>query len=138
LTRLDRSVKTKQKLIHKSGDQNPLKKTEHNQIKVATTQNKMKKLMTIFGAILFASVILTSCGKKASEYEKLTKEYKNVLCIGMGNWSSLSDKTKALQRQLELNKEYEEALKSLPQDEKAKLMMSWANIMAEVADGKCD
>ncbi len=33
---------------------------------MATTQNKMKKLMTIFGAILFASVFLTSCGDSGS------------------------------------------------------------------------
>lgn len=55
----------------KSGDQNPLKKTEHNQTKVATTQNKMKKLMTIFGAIFIVSVIMTSCGGGNKE-EKIT------------------------------------------------------------------
>ncbi len=95
--------------------------------------------MTIFGVILFASAILTSCGKKASDYEGITKEYKKVLCVVMDkNNNSMSDKTKALQRQLELNKEYEEAIKNLSPDEKSKLMMSWANIMAEVSDGKCD
>jgi hypothetical protein len=115
------------------------KKTEHNQTKVATTQNKMKKTMTIFWAILFASTIFIGCGKKASDYEGIIKEYKKVYCIGMyKNNESMSDKTKALQRQLELNKEYEEALKNLSADEKSKLMMSWANAMAEVADGNCD
>jgi hypothetical protein len=99
----------------------------------------MKKLMTIFGVIIFSSAILTSCGKKASNYEGIVKEYKKVLCVVMDkNNNSMSDKTKALQRQLELNKEYEEALKNLSQDEKSKLMMSWANALAEVSDGKCD
>ena len=95
--------------------------------------------MTIFGVILLASAILTSCGKKASNYEGIVKEYKKVLCVGMDkNNNSMSDKTKALQRQLELNKEYEEALKNLSVDEQPKLMMSMANAMAEAADGKCD
>jgi len=99
----------------------------------------MKNLKTIFGAVIFASFMLTSCGKKASDYEGIVKEYKKVLCVGMDkNNNSMSDKTKALQRQLELNKEYEEALKNLSQDEKSKLIMSWANALAEVSDGKCD
>ena len=99
----------------------------------------MKNLKTIFGAVIFASFMLTSCGKKASDYEGIAKEYKKVLCVVMDkNNNSISDKTKALQRQQELNKEYEEALKNLSQDEKSKLMMSWANALAEVSDGKCD
>ena len=52
--------------------------------------------------------------------------------------NSMSDKTQALSRQLELNKEYEEALKNLSNEEKSKLMMNWAKALAEVADGKCD
>jgi hypothetical protein len=103
----------------------------------------MKKVMTIFGAILFASVILTSCGKKASDYDTLVKEYKQVLCTVMSSTqgkegASMSDATKALQRQQELNKEYEEAIKNLSGDEQSKLMMNWANALAEVSDGKCD
>jgi hypothetical protein len=99
----------------------------------------MKKSMTIFGAILIAATILSSCGKKASDYENIVKEYKKVLCIVMDkNNNSISEKTKALQRQQELNKEYEEAIKNLSQEEKSKLMMSWANALAEVSDGKCD
>ena len=95
--------------------------------------------MTIFGAILIAATILTSCGKKASDYENIIKEYKEVACVVMDkNNNSMSDKTKALQRQLELNKEYEEAIKNLSLEEKSKLMMSWANALAEVSDGKCD
>ena len=41
---------------------------------MATTQNKMKKLMTIFGAILFASFILTSCGASSSKEPATTTE----------------------------------------------------------------
>lgn len=99
----------------------------------------MKKLMTIFGAIFFISLTLASCGKKSSDYENIIKEYKKVLCVVMNDKnSSMSDKTKALQRQQELNKEYEEALKNLSAEEQSKLMMSWANALAEVSDGKCD
>jgi basic membrane lipoprotein Med (substrate-binding protein (PBP1-ABC) superfamily) len=99
----------------------------------------MKKAMTIFGVILFASAILTSCGKKASNYEGIVKEYKKVGCVVMDkNNNSMSDKSKALQRQQELNKEYEEALKNLSVDEQPKLMMSMANALAEISDGKCD
>jgi len=99
----------------------------------------MKKNMVFIGAIIVASVLFSSCGKKASDYENLVKEYKQVLCVGMGKkGNSLSDKTQALSRQLELNKEYEEALKNLSNEEKSKLMMNWAKALAEVADGKCD
>jgi hypothetical protein len=99
----------------------------------------MRKIMTIFGVILFASAILTSCGKKASDYEGIVKEYKMVLCVVMDkNNGSMSDVDKALQRQQELNKEFDEAIKNLSQDEKSKLFMSWSNAVAEVTDGKCD
>ena len=99
----------------------------------------MKKSMTILGGILIAATVLTSCGKKASDYDNIVKEYKKILCVVMDeNNNSMSDKTKALQRQQELNKEYEEAIKNLSQEEKSKLMMSWANALAEVRDGKCD
>jgi len=99
----------------------------------------MNKLMIICGAIVIASSILASCGKKASDYEKLTKEYKEVLCItAVGTDASLSEKSKALQKQMDLNVKYEEALKSLSQDEKSKLMLSWANAMYEASAGQCD
>ena len=42
---------------------------------MATTQNKMKKTMIIFGAILFASFILSSCGGgNSNEPETTIKE----------------------------------------------------------------
>ena len=89
-------------------------------------------------AFVFASSILASCGKEASDYEKLTKEYKEVLCIAGETDASLSEKSKALQKQIELNVKYEEALKSLSQDEKSKLMLSWSNAMLEASTGQCD
>lgn len=83
------------------------------------------KLIIICVAFVFASSILASCGKEASDYEMLTKEYKEVLCITLGMTdASLSEKSKAVQKQNKLNLEYEEALKSLSQDEKSKLMLS--------------
>ena len=99
----------------------------------------MKKAMNMVVAILFPFVIFTSCGKKASDYDNIVKEYKKILCVLIDeNNKAMSDKTKALQRQQELNKEYQEAIKKLSQDEKSKLLISWANALAEVGDGKCD
>lgn len=98
----------------------------------------MKKHFKTFAVIIIASGLLVGCGKKASDYNYLVKEYKKVVCIGLDNSSSMSEKTKALQRQNELNVEYQEALESLSDKEQAKLMMAWGNAMAEVADGKCD
>ena len=99
----------------------------------------MKKVITNLGVFLLICTTLASCGKKASDFEYIVKEYKKTLCVVMGkNNNSISDKTKALQRQQDLNKEYEEAVKSLSQEEQSKLMMSWANALAEVSDGKCD
>ncbi|MBM3922427.1 MAG: hypothetical protein FJ340_04385 [Sphingomonadales bacterium] len=99
----------------------------------------MKKTIQFFGVLLLCSTLMISCSKKASDYDNLVKEYKKVLCIVMDkNNSSMSEKTKALQRQQELNTEYQEALTNLSQEEKSKLLMSWANAVAEVGDGKCD
>ena len=112
---------------------------KRNKLKqVATTRINMKKSLIILGVILFTSMTITSCGKKASDYENIIKEYKEVLCIGMNSNSSTSDKSKALERQLELNKEYEAALKDLSQDEQSKLMMSWSTAVSEGMTGKCD
>jgi|688.fasta_scaffold1041148_1 hypothetical protein len=106
---------------------------------VLNKTNHMKKTMQFFGVLLLTSLLVVSCSKKASDYDGLVKEYKKVLCIVMDkNNSSISEKTKALQRQQELNTEYQEALTNLSQEEKSKLLMSWANAVAEVGDGKCD
>ena len=43
-----------------------------------TTQNKLKETMTIFGVILFASFILTSCGGKSIESD--AKKYAELMC----------------------------------------------------------
>ena len=59
------------------------KKTELNQTKVATTQNKMKKVMTIFGAIGIAVLMLTSCG---GEKKESTEESKPE-----GKWEKLAE-----------------------------------------------
>ena len=45
---------------------------------MATTQKKMKKLMTIFGAFLLASFVLTSCGTK--DPEKNGEKAGKILC----------------------------------------------------------
>ena len=38
----------------------------------------MKKIMSIFGAVLFASLILTSCG--GNSIEKDAKKYAELMC----------------------------------------------------------
>ncbi len=99
----------------------------------------MKKAMTILGAIFFVSATSTSCVKKASDYDNIIREYKKMLCVLMDeNNNSMSDKRKSLQSQQELNKEFQEAIKKLSQDEKSKLLRSWANALGDVGDGKCD
>jgi uncharacterized lipoprotein YehR (DUF1307 family) len=91
---------------------------------------------SVWLVILSLSIAITGCGKKASTYDSLIKEYKKCVSTGLDKNAALSDKTKALQRQLELNKEYETALKTLSQEEAAKLMAAWANAMAEASEGK--
>lgn len=60
------------------------KKTKLNKAKAATTQNKMKKIMTIFGALLLASFFLLSCGNtnpSAEDKAKIIKEYNDSLAL---------------------------------------------------------
>ena len=98
----------------------------------------MRKMISIFGLVVLLTTLLAGCGKTASDYKHLVKEYKEVVCIGMDKQTSMSEKAAALQRQMELNSEYEKALKTLPEKEKSKLIMAWGKVMAEVVDGKCD
>ncbi len=46
--------------------------------KVATTQKKIKKTLTIFVGIVFASFILTSCGGNSIESD--AKKYAELMC----------------------------------------------------------
>jgi hypothetical protein len=68
-------------LKNKGGDQNPLKKTEHNQTKVATARSKMKKTMTIFGLMFIASVILTSCSNASNDTKEISNKDENSKSI---------------------------------------------------------
>ena len=56
----------------------PTLKNGSKLIKVETTQNEMKNLIPIFGAILFASVTLTSFGVGASNKEKNAKGTRSI------------------------------------------------------------
>jgi hypothetical protein len=98
----------------------------------------MKNFTKTLATILLFTALITGCGKKASDYNYLVKEYKEVVCIGMDQNASMTEKNQALQRQMELNTEYEKALESLSQKEKAKLILAWSHAMAEVSDGNCD
>lgn len=74
----------------------------------------MKKLMTIFGAILLASTILTSCGggsiesdaKKLAELE--CKAEKLVQKATSGDMSVMEESTKLASESMTLSKELEE------------------------------
>lgn len=94
----------------------------------------MKKIPVLVVSLL---ILFSRCGKSAKDYKYIVDEYKNVMCIGMNN-SSLTEKTKALQRQQELNKEFEEALKNLSVEEQGKLEMEMSIALANVAEGKCE
>lgn len=87
---------------------------------------------------LFVCFILISCGKKASDYNYLTKEYKNIICISKDPSATVSQKMKALQSQLSLQNEYMTALKNLNNDEKAKFIMNWSVALSEANEGNCD
>ena len=59
---------------------------------MATTQNKMKKNMTVFGAILFASLILSSCGSKITVCDCLKDDGSHKKeCDDLGNKMSSSE-----------------------------------------------
>ena len=63
---------------------NHAKKTKLNKAKAATAQNNMKKIMTIFGALLFASFFFLSCGNtnpSAEDKAKIIKEYNDSLAL---------------------------------------------------------
>jgi len=97
----------------------------------------MKKIISMCLMVF----LFCSCGSssKAQSFQYIVDEYKQVICVNMNQDSSVSmtDRTKALNRQLELNKEYEEALLKLSNAEKSKLIMSWALAVSEAADGNC-
>jgi len=79
---------------------------------VATTQNKMKKIMTFFGAILIASTLLISCADSVNKKDLVGKTFdldtfhriefksatrywiyqKPLSCGGEGNWSIQNNK----------------------------------------------
>ena len=82
-------------------------------------------------------LILISCGKKADDYQNLIDEYKDVICISQDPSASLSGKASALNKQLELQKEYTDALGELDNEEKTKFMMKWSVALAEASEGKC-
>ena len=69
------------KIYKKCGNQNPHLKTECNQTKVATTQKKMKKAMTIFGAVISIALMLTRCGGGSNNNKVETKKDDTIKYI---------------------------------------------------------
>jgi len=90
---------------------------------MATTQKKMKKLMTIFGVILFALVIMTSCGSKdantaeenANTPEANAKAWVDCKCMS----GTLEENEQAKKREecIKLQKEYTEKYKDKASDD---------------------
>ena len=80
-------------------------------------QNKMEKLMTILGTILFASVIMTSCGPKdanTSEENANTPEANAkafVDCKCMTKTLEAEEQAKKREECIKLQKEYGEKYK---------------------------
>ena len=95
----------------------------------------MKKLL--ISSILSLTIYSCGDGTSAETFQYIIDEYKSVLCVNQSSSASMTERTNALTRQLELNEEYKEALLKLSDSEKAKLMMSWAKALSEVADGDC-
>ncbi len=93
----------------------------------------MKFMISLF----VASLTLAGCGNSADQYQAIVDEYKKVCCIGMDPNASMTAKTEALNRQMELNTVYQQAIASLPPKEQQALLMAWSKAMAEVADGNC-
>ena len=93
----------------------------------------LKFLMSLF----VASLTLAGCGNSADQYQAIVDEYKKVCCIAMDPNASMTVKTEALSRQMELNAVYQQALASLPTKEQQALLMAWSKAVAEVADGNC-
>jgi len=87
---------------------------------------------------IFACLILNSCGKKASDYDHLINEYKDIICISKDTNATMTQKTEALQRQLSLQNEYINALKDLSNEEKATFMLNWSSALAKANDDYCD
>jgi|LauGreDrversion4_2_1035121.scaffolds.fasta_scaffold634150_2 hypothetical protein len=94
----------------------------------------MKRSITLLAAI----IIFSSCSKKAEDFKAIAEEYKTVLCTALDTTSNLSDKTRAVARQNELNQELQKALGELEMEESSKLSMMMATALADASQGKCN
>lgn len=93
----------------------------------------MKSTITLLAVI----IIFSSCSKKAEDYKAIVSEYKTVICTAMDTSASLSDKTRAVARQNELNQEIQKAQGELELEEVSKLNMMMATALADASQGKC-
>ena len=92
-----------------------------------------------FYILVLAPMVLIGCdGSSADQYQWIVDEYKEVLCIGYDRNASMTAKTEALGRQLQLNEEYKKALASLSLGDQQVLLLAWTKALAEVVDGDCN
>ncbi|MCS3685394.1 hypothetical protein GGP62_003077 [Salinibacter ruber] len=88
--------------------------------------------------VLF-SVVGCGGGKSADDYQGLIDDYEEALCVNASSNSSASatERTEALERQQEIQKELQAALEELPREEKSALRMDMSKVMAKAGDGNC-
>ena len=98
----------------------------------------MKKGITLSAVLFSVTLLLSSCGKKASDYDNLVKEYKDVMCVSARGGASMEDMAKALEKQAKLNEELKAATENLSDEEKVKLASSLAKVFQEISEGKCN
>ena len=89
------------------------------------------------GLFVGANLLGAGCGMMASQYDDLVTRYKQELCLAYQS-KAKDEKTKSLERQAQLNKDYEAALASLSETEKAKLTLKWSMAQAQASQGNCD
>jgi len=82
-------------------------------------------------------LLMSGCGKMASQYDHLVSQYKQELCLAYRTRVA-DEKAKAVERVAQLTKDYETALTGLSATEQAKLSLKWSMAQADASQGKCD
>lgn len=89
---------------------------------------------------LFLVVVLMGCGSggASAKGKKFIKDYKEILCIGLSRTASEKEKSIALMKLLEFNKQMDAITEAMTPDEQVEFAfeLSAANIDAEA--GKCN
>jgi DNA polymerase III delta subunit len=96
--------------------------------KKVKTQLLYLSLLTIFCA----------CAKKAEDYSSLVDSYKKIYCKTLSsNKIPLVARERAMQKKIKLEKDFNEALRHLKQEEKEQLTKEWSKVKADAENGNC-